>query len=354
MSSIYNKFLQYSKWGAGKFTDLFGLPFVNEGKDDGLKWHLQEIRAKTGEAINELEIEVEGLKENKISKTNGIETPNGKTIGMPSNTDLDELNKTGFYNIYNPSGRPDKSSEWGYVEVLEKDPGTSGKTGTRQTLTELGGTFGTGIDGQPRQWFRVKADDSWKPWQEILTENNGVLTPNGNIKYLHGINLDTENIKTGPYFAVDCPMRPFGENGYLSIERSPDNSYSKQTYTRHMTGETWIRNKNGGLWNDWKKVIISDWKPLPLASGMSTDTGANQAVYCDCGHFYMFSGIVRGDIKNGTRLWSLVHGGYGISATGVVSDSPSAGSNYISANGVYATSSSAITTWVYINGTALK
>ena len=66
MGGIFDNFNEYGKWGASKFSDLFGFPFVNETKDDGLKWHLKEIREKTGIAISELETEVEG----KLEKGN--------------------------------------------------------------------------------------------------------------------------------------------------------------------------------------------------------------------------------------------------------------------------------------------
>ncbi len=57
ISSIFNT---YDKWGALKFTDLFNMPFVNEDKTDGLKWHLQEIRQKTYDALLALENKVDG------------------------------------------------------------------------------------------------------------------------------------------------------------------------------------------------------------------------------------------------------------------------------------------------------
>ncbi len=60
MGLISNSFDNYSKWGALKFTDLFNMPFVNEDKTDGLKWHLQEIRQKTYDALLALENKVDG------------------------------------------------------------------------------------------------------------------------------------------------------------------------------------------------------------------------------------------------------------------------------------------------------
>ena len=55
MGAIKDAFLNYTKWGATKFTDLFTIPFTNTGKTDGLKWHLQEMRSKTADAIAALE-----------------------------------------------------------------------------------------------------------------------------------------------------------------------------------------------------------------------------------------------------------------------------------------------------------
>lgn len=55
MGVIKDAFLNYAKWGATKFTDLFSFPIVNFEKNDGLKWHLQEIRQKTADAIAALE-----------------------------------------------------------------------------------------------------------------------------------------------------------------------------------------------------------------------------------------------------------------------------------------------------------
>lgn len=56
ISSIFNT---YDKWGALKFTDLFNMPFVNEDKTDGLKWHLQEIIQKTYNALLAVENKVD-------------------------------------------------------------------------------------------------------------------------------------------------------------------------------------------------------------------------------------------------------------------------------------------------------
>ena len=74
MGAIKDAFLNYTKWGATKFTDLFTIPFTNTGKTDGLKWHLQEMRSKTADAIaaleeadNSLVEEIGLLEENKNS-----------------------------------------------------------------------------------------------------------------------------------------------------------------------------------------------------------------------------------------------------------------------------------------------
>ena len=58
MGAIKDAFLNYTKWGATKFTDLFTIPFTNAGKTDGLKWHLQEMRSKTATAVDSLETSV--------------------------------------------------------------------------------------------------------------------------------------------------------------------------------------------------------------------------------------------------------------------------------------------------------
>ena len=58
MGAIKDAFLNYTKWGATKFTDLFTIPFTNAGKTDGLKWHLQEIRSKASTAIDSLETSI--------------------------------------------------------------------------------------------------------------------------------------------------------------------------------------------------------------------------------------------------------------------------------------------------------
>ncbi len=60
MGLISNIFNTYDKWGALKFTDLFNIPFVNADREDGLKWHLQEIRQKTYDALLALENKVDG------------------------------------------------------------------------------------------------------------------------------------------------------------------------------------------------------------------------------------------------------------------------------------------------------
>lgn len=60
MGAIKDAFLNYTKWGATKFTDLFTIPFTNAGKTDGLKWHLQEMRSKTATAIDSLETSIAG------------------------------------------------------------------------------------------------------------------------------------------------------------------------------------------------------------------------------------------------------------------------------------------------------
>ena len=52
---IKEDFLNYTKWGATKFTDYFTMPFKNASKTDGLWKHLQELRQKTYDAIAGLE-----------------------------------------------------------------------------------------------------------------------------------------------------------------------------------------------------------------------------------------------------------------------------------------------------------
>ena len=72
MGKIADKYNEYKKWGATKFTDLYTLLFVNKEETDGLKWHLQEIRAKTHEAI----VSIEEWISNKIKKS----TKNGNIL----------------------------------------------------------------------------------------------------------------------------------------------------------------------------------------------------------------------------------------------------------------------------------
>lgn len=55
MGAITDKFESYLKWGATKFSDLFGFDVLNSDGTDGLKWLLQEDRSKTSVAISELE-----------------------------------------------------------------------------------------------------------------------------------------------------------------------------------------------------------------------------------------------------------------------------------------------------------
>lgn len=66
MGKIADKFNEYKKWGATKFTDFFTFPFINRTHDDGEKWHLQEIRLKTYDAI----ISIEEWIVNKVKKSN--------------------------------------------------------------------------------------------------------------------------------------------------------------------------------------------------------------------------------------------------------------------------------------------
>ncbi len=66
MGLITNTFNTYSKWTALQFIDLFNIPFVDATKTDGLKWHLQEIRQKTHDAILALETKIE-TNENNIT-----------------------------------------------------------------------------------------------------------------------------------------------------------------------------------------------------------------------------------------------------------------------------------------------
>lgn len=65
MGKISEKFNEYKKWGASFFTDWFTFPFVNKDENDGLKWHLQEIRFKTHEAI----VSIEEWLLNKVKKS---------------------------------------------------------------------------------------------------------------------------------------------------------------------------------------------------------------------------------------------------------------------------------------------
>lgn len=190
-----------------------------------------------------------------------------------------------------------------YVDDADNVTAIIDKSAVYATMVDLEETqsaLGTGISELNNKLETLE--------KQKLNESNVILTPDGDIQYLVKTDLNTVNVKTGLYFAVNCPNRPFGENGYLFIERSPDNNYMKQTYTRHLSGETWIRVKNMGTLGAWKKVVISEWKPLPLAPGFVTHTGVNQAMYCDCGDFYMLRGRITGNIENNVRIFNLNHG----------------------------------------------
>ncbi len=64
MGAILNKFNQYIKWGASKFTDNFDVLASTKDGSDGIQTHLYEIRKKTGEAISSLETSVDGKVQN--------------------------------------------------------------------------------------------------------------------------------------------------------------------------------------------------------------------------------------------------------------------------------------------------
>ncbi len=73
MGAILNKFNQYIKWGASKFTDNFDVLASTKDGSDGIQTHLYEIRKKTGEAISSLETSVDYAK----NTANGKITNNG-------------------------------------------------------------------------------------------------------------------------------------------------------------------------------------------------------------------------------------------------------------------------------------
>lgn len=194
-------------------------------------------------------IDTELLK--KINKTDGIETPGGY-IQTISRANLDTaFIPTGFYYANSCPGRPVNYD--GYL-IMEQ---YSDRNFTKQTYsrTDTGET-----------WIRTKIGGTWKPWSKQLDENNGILTPNKNIQSLIEVDLDTENIPTGLYFAASCLNRPYGENGYLLVERSADTNYCKQTYARYSNGETWVRVKSAGTIGEWIKQ-------LDETNGISTPNG---------------------------------------------------------------------------------
>lgn len=105
---IKEDFLNFTKWGANKFTDLFTIPFVNGTNTDGLKWHLQEIRQKTYDAIAAL---VDG-KVDTIKVENNVKVVQGTPIG--GQIYIGHETKTGALKISLPNAKDDVLS---YFEI---------------------------------------------------------------------------------------------------------------------------------------------------------------------------------------------------------------------------------------------
>ncbi len=56
------------------------------------------------------------------------------------------------------------------------------------------------------------------------------------------------------------------------------------------------------------------WRELKLANGIHTDNNENKAMYCIVGDSVMFKGIVRGNMRNLTKIFHLNHGYVGFTA----------------------------------------
>lgn len=89
---IKEDFLSYTKWGATKFTDFFHILLLNLTGDDGIAWHLQEIRQKTYDAIAAL-VDLCGTKVDKTSLTSTGES------NKPPVLDADGALLTSFRNF---------------------------------------------------------------------------------------------------------------------------------------------------------------------------------------------------------------------------------------------------------------
>ena len=119
MGAIKDAFLNYTKWGATKFTDLFTIPFTNAGKTDGLKWHLQEMRSKTATAIDSLETSIAGnvssLQATALASDAKITTLQNKIV------DLGFLSGGTNVLIYDDLGKPSMMVRFPKMKMSDLD-----------------------------------------------------------------------------------------------------------------------------------------------------------------------------------------------------------------------------------------
>ena len=285
------------------------------------------------EAQSAICIEIKNLDNKKSNKSDIIETPNGETVTLPEDTNLDGIGATGFYNVLSTING---IREYWYIETYAFQ--INGYTLQRAT----------GVNGVGNVFYeRTCVAGKWQHWKTYTDTSNLVETLLGNAIVITSIDLNTE-LNTGFYFADGCPSRPVGRNGYLSVEKYSI-QYIKQTYSDHLNGDTWIRVSNNGIWGSWNKVATSNWQPLPLASGFSTETGENQAMYCDLGGAYIFKGIIWGTITPNIKLFNLNHG----YLAGIAGDSIVTPSTWIT-SGTIGQTTAGTGRWIVLSGIAGK
>ena len=147
-----------------------------------------------------------------------LSNSDGTAISLLAGYDLNNLEKTGFYNVDSPANAPSGSGvyDWKYIKVIRH---TSSNNFILQEITDFNGVFSA---------YRVKRDGVWKDWKQIVT--NGSNPTFGTV-------LQTSKFNTtisGPFSTTLNAVR-IGNVVTISLNR---NNYTIASYEYALMNET--------------------------------------------------------------------------------------------------------------------
>jgi len=210
-------------------------------------------------------------------------------------TDLDGLDKTGFYTSSAFVTKPSSVSNWMYVNHIKL---YNSNTGYQKQI---------GYDTyDDRMWLRTKNNSTWTSWKEVWNSGDfakadvtkGVTAHGwGNHADAGYVTTDTTYNFAGSTFtsrnsgnAIAINSATSNMTGYTNgssdagyadgglFVAAYNSSWVSQIFSNFRTGEISVRGKNSGTWKDWRFVHDSGhFSTTDVANGVTAHGWGNHA-----------------------------------------------------------------------------